>query len=84
MSIILFQRKLRGYTIARAYFNVGEHDTARHHLNEFLSARPKSFDGHKLLGQIHEASGNKDKAVLSYVAAYKLTDSPKDLVIKSE
>ncbi|KAF2363400.1 Zinc finger RanBP2-type [Trinorchestia longiramus] len=76
------ERKLRGYNIARFYHNVGEHEIARGYLSQFLSVRPKAIDAHRLMGQIHEASGNAEKAVLAYKTAYELGDGQKDLVIK--
>ena len=68
----LFQRKLRGYSIARLYHNVGEFELARRYISEFLSARPKAIDAYRLLGQIYEASGTKEKAVCAYKTAYEL------------
>lgn len=82
--MFILQRKLRGYNIARFYHNVGENEIAWRYLSEFLSVRPKAIDAHRLLGQVHEARGNKDKAVLAYKTAYELGDGQKDLVIKSE
>ncbi|XP_047739959.1 E3 SUMO-protein ligase RanBP2 isoform X2 [Hyalella azteca] len=76
------ERKLRGYNIARFYHNVGEHEIASRYVSEFLAVRPKAIDGHRLLGQILEANGKKEKAVLAYKTAYELGDGQKDLVIK--
>lgn len=79
-----FQRKVRGYNISRLYFNIKEHESARRYLSEFLSVRPKAVDAHRLLGQIYEGLGNKEKAIQAFKNAYELGDGQKDLVLKSK
>ncbi|XP_069959256.1 E3 SUMO-protein ligase RanBP2 isoform X4 [Cherax quadricarinatus] len=76
------ERKVRGYNIARLYFNIGEYENARRYLSEFLGVRPKAMDAHRLLGQIYEGLGNKEKAVQSYKTSYELGEGQKDLVLK--
>ncbi|CAL4133606.1 unnamed protein product, partial [Meganyctiphanes norvegica] len=76
------KRKIRGYNIARFYFNVGEYESARRYLSEFLTVRPKAMDAHRLLGQIFENLNNKEKAVQAYKTSYELGEGQKDLVLK--
>ncbi|KAK4319922.1 hypothetical protein Pmani_009183 [Petrolisthes manimaculis] len=76
------ERKVRGYNISRLYFNIKEYESARRYLSEFLSVRPKAVDAHRLLGQIYEGLGNKEKAIQSFKNAYELGDGQKDLVLK--
>lgn len=80
----MFQRKVRGYNIARLYFNINEYESARRYLSEFLTVRPKAADAHRLLGQINEGLGNKEKAVQSYKTSYELGGGQKDLILKSK
>ena len=80
----VFQRKLRGYNIARLYYNVGEYESARRYLSEFLSVRPKTTDAHRLLGQIFESLSMKEKAVQAYKMSYELGEGQRDLVLKSK
>ncbi|XP_050685892.1 E3 SUMO-protein ligase RanBP2-like isoform X2 [Eriocheir sinensis] len=75
-------RKVRGYNIARLYYNVGEYASAARYLAEFLTVRPRAMDAHRLLGQVHEGLGNKEKAVQAYKTAYELGEGQKDLVLK--
>lgn len=76
------ERKIRGYNIARLYYNVAEYESARRYLSEFLTVRPKAMDAHKLLGQIFENLNNKEKAVQAYKTSYELGEGQKDLVLK--
>ncbi|XP_066979899.1 E3 SUMO-protein ligase RanBP2 isoform X2 [Macrobrachium rosenbergii] len=76
------ERKVRGYNIARMYYNVGEYESARRYLSEFLSVRPKANDAHRLLGQIFESLNMKEKAVQAYKTAYELGEGQRDLVLK--
>ncbi|XP_064087271.1 RANBP2-like and GRIP domain-containing protein 5/6 [Macrobrachium nipponense] len=76
------ERKVRGYNIARMYYNVGEYESARRYLSEFLSVRPKANDAHRLLGQIFESLILKEKAVQAYKTAYELGEGQRDLVLK--
>lgn len=46
--------------------------------------RPKATDAHRLLGQINEGLGNKEKAVQSYKTSYELGGGQKDLILKSK
>ena len=46
--------------------------------------RPRAVDAHRLMGQVQEGLGNKEKAVVAYKTAYELGDGQKDLVLKSE
>ena len=46
--------------------------------------KPKASDAHKLLGQIYEGLGKKDKAVQAYKTAYELSKEQKDVVQKSK
>ncbi|KAK7072855.1 hypothetical protein SK128_020456 [Halocaridina rubra] len=76
------ERKLRGYNISRLYFNIGEYESARRYLSEFLSVRPKAVDAHRLLGQIFEGLNLKEKAVQAYKTSYELGEGQRDLVLK--
>ncbi|KAK8396428.1 hypothetical protein O3P69_005465 [Scylla paramamosain] len=76
------ERKVRGYNIARLYYNIGEFGSSARYLAEFLMVRPRAVDAHRLLGQVQEGLGNKEKAVQAYKTAYELGEGQKDLLLK--
>ena len=80
----MFQRQLRGYTIALQYYNVNEFESARMYLSGFLAIKPKNPDAHRLLGQIYEGLKEFSKALQAYKTAYEIADTQKGLVLKSK
>lgn len=79
-SIILLQRKLLGYNIAKLYNRVGEHKIAKHYISSFLSVKESSAHGHSLAGVIATNLGDKEAAVRSYKRSFDLDPNQKDLV----
>ena len=75
------QRKLKGFTIARMYHQVGEQRTARQYLTWYLEARPSAAPAHKLLGQVLAASGEPAPALAEYAVSLELDSHQKDLVM---
>ena len=75
------QRKLKGFTIARMYHQVGEQRTARQYLSWYLEARPGAAPAHKLLGQVLAASGENGPALAEFGVSLELDPHQKDLVM---
>ena len=75
------QRKLKGFTIARMYHQVGDQRTARQYLTWYLEARPGAAPAHKLLGQVLAASGEPAAALSEFGTSLELDSHQKDLVM---
>ncbi len=86
------ERALKGMTIARLYFNVGEHDLALKHLEKFCEVKPTSAQAFKFRGQVFEAKGfkgpseqkyvNQTAAVEAYKRSYELDLSQREILLK--
>lgn len=79
----MFQRKTRGLNIAGLYKSIGENESAKTYLIQYLSLNPKSPEAHRQLGEILERLGQKEKALASYKTSYEIAEHQKDLVLKS-
>lgn len=49
------ERNLKGYTVARLYYGIGEHNLALKYLDKFDQVRSNSAQSLKLRGQVFEA-----------------------------
>ncbi|XP_075236358.1 E3 SUMO-protein ligase RanBP2-like isoform X2 [Lycorma delicatula] len=76
------ERNLRCYHIATQYFKVGDYASARRYVCMYLSAKEDSPMAHKLLGQIFEGLGEKEKAVSEYKRSLELENKQPELVLK--
>lgn len=76
------ERNLKGFTIAKLYFNVGDFETARKYLAKYISVRENSSAAFKLNGHILESQKEKQKALKSYKKAFELDNSQKEVVLK--
>ena len=76
------ERNLKAFTIAKLYYNVGEFESARKYLVNYISVRENSATAFKLHGQVMEVLMQKDKALHSYKTSYELDRSQKDLILK--
>ncbi|XP_058807194.1 E3 SUMO-protein ligase RanBP2-like isoform X2 [Phymastichus coffea] len=75
------ERTLRCYKIAELYFHVGDYESARRYLSQYVEVR-KEAKAHKLMGQILEALGNKENALVQYKHAFELDGRQEDLILK--
>ncbi|XP_054168398.1 E3 SUMO-protein ligase RanBP2-like [Oppia nitens] len=66
------ERCLRGLNFGKLYLKNNDLDTALKYANSYLSVRPNSSEGHKLLAQIFEAIGDNEKALINYRKALDL------------
>ncbi|XP_014235888.1 ranBP2-like and GRIP domain-containing protein 3 [Trichogramma pretiosum] len=75
------ERNLRSYKIAELYFNVGDYENARRYLSRYLEEK-KDAKAYKLMGQIHEAQGNKESALSQFKLSFELDGRQEDLILK--
>ncbi|OXU29741.1 hypothetical protein TSAR_012326 [Trichomalopsis sarcophagae] len=75
------ERTLRCYKIAELYYNVGDYESARRYLSRYVEFRTEP-KGHKLMGQILEALGQKEAAVVQYKRAFELEPRQEELILK--
>lgn len=76
------ERNLRCYNIAKLYFQVGDYESAKRYVSNYLEIRTESEGAHKLLGQILEALGHKEDALSQYKISLELESRQDDLVLK--
>ncbi|XP_044009025.1 E3 SUMO-protein ligase RanBP2-like [Aphidius gifuensis] len=76
------ERNLRCYNIAKLYYSVQDYDSARHYVSSYLEVKSESAPAHKLLGEIFEALGQKQKALVQYKQSLELEGRQDDLVLK--
>ncbi|XP_022088191.1 RANBP2-like and GRIP domain-containing protein 5/6, partial [Acanthaster planci] len=74
--------QLKGFHIASLYAQAREFDRALHHVQDYLAVKPSDVRAHRLLGEIHEALQDAEKAIQSYRRALELNESQKDLVLR--
>ena len=74
---------MRCYKIAELYYHVGDYESARRYLSRYVEAR-KETKAHKLMGQILEALGQKEAALVQYKFAFELDGRQEDLVLKGK
>lgn len=73
---------MRGYAFAKLYFNVGDYEHAVRYVNSYLSVKPKSPEGHNLLGKALEKLGRKQSALEAYRTSLQLDPNQNNLVLK--
>ncbi|KAK1127033.1 hypothetical protein K0M31_004646 [Melipona bicolor] len=76
------EKKLRCYNIAKLYYQVGDHESAKKYVSNYLEIRDKSAGAHKLLGQALEALGQKEAAFMQYRISLELEPKQDDLLLK--
>ncbi|XP_050395054.1 E3 SUMO-protein ligase RanBP2 [Patella vulgata] len=76
------EKTSRGYQIARLYYEIGDYETSKRYLTNFLNLRENVPQAHKLLGQIYEATNQKEKAIQSFRRSIELDSNQQDLVAK--
>ncbi|XP_023348327.1 RANBP2-like and GRIP domain-containing protein 5/6 isoform X4 [Eurytemora carolleeae] len=74
------ERNLKGYFIAKLYYQVGDYESARKYLAGYLAERDSQSMAHKLNGQILTALKQTEKAVSAYKTCYQLDTSQKDVL----
>ncbi|KAJ8957128.1 hypothetical protein NQ318_007344 [Aromia moschata] len=76
------ERNLRCFSFAKLYFNVGDYEQACRYISSYLSVKPKSAEGHQLLGKALEKLGKKESALEAYRTSLQLDPKQNNLVIK--
>ncbi|XP_035220047.1 E3 SUMO-protein ligase RanBP2-like isoform X2 [Stegodyphus dumicola] len=76
------EKNLRGYTLARLYFQVKDYESAKKYLMGFLSVRDHHAASHKLLAQIYEETNNPENALQSYKRSLEIDPHQNDIVLK--
>eukprot|EP00096_Caligus_rogercresseyi_P009702 TRINITY_DN3341_c0_g1_i2.p1 TRINITY_DN3341_c0_g1~~TRINITY_DN3341_c0_g1_i2.p1 ORF type:complete len:1855 (+),score=585.20 TRINITY_DN3341_c0_g1_i2:261-5825(+) len=70
-----YHRNLKGFEIAKMYYDVGALESARIYVSNYLSVRESSASAHQLKGQLLESLGDKESALVSYKRSYELDPS---------
>ncbi|KAG8038783.1 hypothetical protein G9C98_000338 [Cotesia typhae] len=76
------ERSLRCYNIAKLYYQVGDFESARRYVSNYLELKVESAGAHKLLAQIYEALGQKEPALSQYQLSLELDARQDDLILK--
>ncbi|CAD6240986.1 GSCOCG00009041001-RA-CDS [Cotesia congregata] len=76
------ERSLRCYNIAKLYYQVGDFESARRYVSNYLELKVESAGAHKLLAQIYEALGQKESALAQYQLSLELDARQDDLILK--
>nr|XP_034186328.1 ranBP2-like and GRIP domain-containing protein 4 [Osmia lignaria] len=76
------EKNLRYYNIAKLYYQVGDYESAKKYVSNYLEIRDKSAGAHKLLGQTLEALGQKEAAFTQYKISLELEPKQDDLILK--
>lgn len=76
------EKKLRCYNIAKLYYQVGDNESAKKYVSNYLEIRDKSAGAHKLLGQALEGLGQKEAAFTQYKISLELEPKQDDLLLK--
>jgi len=66
------------------YYQVGDYESAKRYVFNYLEIRDNSTSAHKLLGQAYEALGQKVAALNEYKVSLELERRQDDLVLKGE
>ncbi|XP_059169518.1 ranBP2-like and GRIP domain-containing protein 4 [Physella acuta] len=78
------ERRLQGLKIAILYSSIEEYDVAKQYVEDFLKEKPTDPQGHKLLGDIHEALGDEKSALVCYKNIGKYAETLKYWLEKCE
>lgn len=73
---------MRCFSFAKLYFNVGDYEQAVRYVTSYLSVKPKSPEGHNLLGKSLEKLGKNDAALEAYRTSLQQNPKQNNLVIK--
>ncbi|TGZ32049.1 E3 SUMO-protein ligase RanBP2 [Temnothorax longispinosus] len=76
------EKNLRCYNIAKLYYQVGDYESTKRYVFNYLEIRDNSPGAHKLLGQAYEALGQKEAAFNEYKVSLELEGRQDDLVLK--
>ncbi|XP_048524432.1 E3 SUMO-protein ligase RanBP2 isoform X2 [Dendroctonus ponderosae] len=76
------ERNLRCFSFAKLYFNVGDYEHTVRYVTSYLSVKPKSSEGHALLGKALEKLGKSQGALEAYQTSLLLNPKQDNLVIK--
>ncbi|XP_031847905.1 E3 SUMO-protein ligase RanBP2 [Nomia melanderi] len=76
------EKHLRCYNIAKLYYQVGDYESAKKYVSNYLEIRDKCAGAYKLLGQSLEALGQKEAAFMQYRTSLELEPKQDDLVLK--
>ena len=75
---------LKALSISKLYYNVKELPEALKWILKYINNRPNSAQGFRQLGLIHEAAGDKEKALQAFRNGLELDPSGfKELILKS-
>jgi len=78
------QKNLRCYNVAKLYYQVGDYESTKRYVFNYLEVRDSSASAHKLLGQAYEALGQKEAAFNEYKVSLELEGRQDDLVLKGK
>ncbi|XP_029672803.1 E3 SUMO-protein ligase RanBP2 [Formica exsecta] len=76
------EKDLRCYNVAKLYYQVGDYESTKRYVSNYLEVRDGSASAHKLLGQAYEALGQKEAALNEYKISLELEGRQDDLVLK--
>lgn len=79
---VSFQKKLRGYTIGKLYFKIGDYLTAVNHVSQYLSAVSNNATAYRFLGQCYEKLKKPDKTLAAYQRSLELDKKQSDLLVE--
>lgn len=74
------QKSLRGVTISKLYFKIGEFSSALQYVSSYLQVRNDSAQAYKLQGECYEKLNKIDKALKSYQQSLQLEPKQFDLL----
>ncbi|KAI9579081.1 E3 SUMO-protein ligase RanBP2 [Glossina fuscipes] len=74
------ERNLRGFQIAKLYYNIKELATAEQYLCSYLSVKKDDADAHRLMGQIYIRLKKDDKALESFQQSLELNAKQADVL----
>ncbi|XP_019643944.1 PREDICTED: E3 SUMO-protein ligase RanBP2-like isoform X2 [Branchiostoma belcheri] len=76
------EKALKGYGIARLYFEAKEYDQARKYLAGYIGVSNNDAKAHRFMGQLWEVSQEHSKALGCYKRSLEINPAQKDLVLK--
>ncbi|XP_012522042.1 E3 SUMO-protein ligase RanBP2 [Monomorium pharaonis] len=76
------EKNLRCYNVAKLYYQVGDYESTKRYVSNYLEVRDNSASAHKLLGQAYEALSQKEAAFNEYKVSLELEGRQDDLVLK--
>lgn len=74
------QKSLRGVTISKLYFKIGEYSSALQYVSSYLQVKNDSAQAYKLQGECYEKLHKIDKALKSYQLSLQLEPKQFDLL----